>query len=190
MRLSVELYLILIALVAVLRLVELRHSRNNQRRMAQNGSARAPEPGYIWMVAFQTVMIAGSAAEVVFLDRPLIPWLAATSLILFLAANAVRWWAITTLGTRWNVNVMSVSKFGVVVRGPYKWVRHPNYTALFVEMLALPLIHSAWIVAIAGTLVHVLVLRQRVTLEESVMMRDPAYRATFAGKPRFLPTGP
>ena len=47
---------------------------------------------------------------------------------------------IRTLGDRWNVRVMSVSQLGVVAAGPYRWVRHPNYTAVFVEMLALPLI--------------------------------------------------
>jgi methyltransferase len=66
-------------------------------------------------------------------------------------------------------------------------VRHPNYSAVFVEMLALPLIHSAWIVAIAGALAHLLVLKNRVALEESVMMRDSSWRAAFEHRPRFLP---
>jgi methyltransferase len=114
--------------------------------------------------------------------------IAAGRIVVFLAANAMRWWVIHTLGSRWNVEVMSSSRLGVVTAaGPYRWIRHPNYTAVFVEMLALPLIHTAWITAIVGTLLHFLVLRHRVTLEESVMRQDPNWQAAFASRPRFVP---
>src|SRR5256886_15815543 len=70
----------------------------------------------------------------------------------FLAANAVRWWVIRTLGDHWNVQVMDSTRLGVVTSGPFRFVRHPNYAAVFAEMLALPLIHTAWITAVAGSL--------------------------------------
>ena len=57
----------------------------------------------------------------------------------------------------------------------------------FAEMAALPLIHSAWITAALGTLLHLLVLRNRVTLEESVMQQDADWQAAFGSRPRFLP---
>jgi methyltransferase len=186
MELSVQLYLALLALVALGRIVELRHSRRNQEKLVAAGGNKSPEPGYVWMVALHTCMLMGCGLEVVFLHRTWTPLIGIPSLILFLAANATRWWVIRTLGPRWNVEVVSAS-LGVVSSGPYKWVRHPNYSAVFVEMLALPLIHSAWIVAIAGALAHVLVLKNRVALEESVMMRDSAWRAAFEHRPRFLP---
>lgn len=186
MELSVQLYLALLALVAIGRLIELRHSRGNQQQLLAAGGQKSPEPGYIWMVALHTSMLAGCALEVLLLHRPWIPAVGFVSLAFFLAANATRWWVIRTLGPRWNVEVMS-SSLGIVAVGPYKWVRHPNYSAVFVEMLALPLIHSAWIVAAVGTALHIVILRNRVDLEESVMMRDAAWRAAFAHRPRFMP---
>jgi methyltransferase len=186
MELSVQLYVALLALVAAGRLIELRHSRRNQQQLLAAGGQKSAEPGYVWMVALHTCMLAGCALEVVLLHRSWIPAVGILSLILFLAANATRWWVIRTLGPRWNVQVVSAS-LGVVAEGPYKWVRHPNYSAVFVEMLALPLIHSAWIVATAGALAHVWVLRNRVKLEESVMQRNPAWRAAFENRPRFVP---
>jgi methyltransferase len=186
MELSVQLYLPLLALVAIGRLIELRHSQRNQQQLAAAGSEKSPEPGYFWMVALHTAMLAGSALEVVLLDRSWIPVIGFPSLALFLTANATRWWVIQTLGPRWNVQVMSAS-LGVVADGPYKWVRHPNYSAVFVEMLALPLIHSAWITASVGALAHLLVLRRRIALEESVMMKNPAWRTAFENRPRFIP---
>jgi methyltransferase len=74
--------------------------------------------------------------------------------------------------------------------GPYRWVRHPNYTAVFVEMLALPLVHSAWITAAAGGLAHLFVLRARVAAEDRVLLASADYVARMGSKPRFLPTGP
>ena len=186
MALSVQLYFGLLALVAIGRVLELRRSRINQQKLFAAGGQKSPEPCYIWMVALHTGMLTGSALEVALLDRPWIPAIGFISLAFFLAANAARWWVIRTLGPRWNVQVVS-SSLGIVADGPYKWVRHPNYSAVFVEMLALPLIHSAWIVAGVGTALHILVLRNRVALEESVMMRDPAWRAAFAQHPRFIP---
>jgi methyltransferase len=188
MELSVRLYLVLLVVVATGRLLELARSRRNQQRLAASGSTKASEPGYKWMVALHTAVLVGCAAEVVYLDRPWIPLLGSTALALFVAANMMRWWVISTLGTRWNVEVMSASLLGVVTNeGPYRWIRHPNYTAVFVEMLALPLIHTAWITASLGTVLHAFVLRNRVQLEESVMIRDSAWRVAFEHKPRFIP---
>lgn len=188
MELSVRLYLALIVAVAVLRLLELARSHRNQLRLAKEGSQRSEEPGYKWMVALHTAMFAGCAAEVILADRPWIPALGWSALALFLAANGLRWWAILTLGPRWNTGVMSPSRLGVVTsEGPYRWMRHPNYTGVFLEMLALPLIHTAWVTALLGSLVHVFLLRNRVKLEESVMRRDPAWRAAFENRSRFVP---
>jgi isoprenylcysteine carboxyl methyltransferase (ICMT) family protein YpbQ len=54
-------------------------------------------------------------------------------------------------------------------------------------MLALPLIHTAWITALAGSLAHMAVLTQRLSTEERVLFANPDYRAAMSGKPRFLP---
>ena len=187
MELSRALYVGLVALVAVLRIVELRISRRNQQRLAAQGAARAPDPRFPAMVAVHACVLAGAAAEVVFLKRPFFPLLAAVMGALFLAANALRWWVIRTLGAHWNVQVMDSARLGVVTAGPYRWVRHPNYSAVFVEMLALPLIHTAWITALAGTVAHAWVLRGRVAAEEKVLLAQPAYLAAMGTKPRFVP---
>lgn len=187
MELSVRLYLSLLFAVAIGRLIELRHSRKNQQQLQLHGSQQSREPGYKWMVALHCGVLASSALEVVFANRPWIPALGFTALAGFVAANAARWWVIRTLGPRWNVQVMSTSQLGVVTGGPYRWVRHPNYTAVFMEMLALPLIHTAWLTALIGSSLHIWVLRRRIALEETVLARDPAWSEAFAAKPRFLP---
>ena len=187
MELSVIAYLALLLLVALLRIVELQISRRHQREMVAHGAAEVNDPRFRWMVLLHTGVLVGAAVEVVFLHRPFIPVLAAVCFVIFLAANVVRWWVIRTLGEHWNVQIMNSTGLGVITTGPFRYVRHPNYAAVFVEMLVLPLIHTAWITAIAGSLAHIVVLSQRLSTEERVLFSDAQYRAAMAGKPRFLP---
>jgi methyltransferase len=187
MDLSVIAYLGLLVVVAALRIVELRISRSHQKELVSRGAAKVDEPRFRWMVALHTAVLAGAAVEVVLLKRPFIPALAGVMFVIFLAANAVRWWVIRTLGDHWNVQIMDSTRLGVVTKGPFRFVRHPNYAAVFAEMVALPLIHTAWITALAGAIAHMGVLAQRLSTEERVLFANPDYRAAMAGKPRFLP---
>jgi len=187
MDLSVIVFLSLLFAVALLRLVELRISKRHQKEMAARGAAKIDEPRFRWMVLLHTAVLLGAALEVVLLRRPFIPWMAAPMLAVFLAANAVRWWVIRSLGEHWNVQVVDSTRLGVVTSGPFRYVRHPNYAAVFAEMLALPLIHTAWITATVGAAAHAGVLAQRLSTEERVLFANPDYRAAMNGKPRFLP---
>jgi methyltransferase len=173
--------------VGLLRLVEMRISRQHQKEMAVRGAAKVDEPKFCWMVLLHTAVLIGAALEVVFLKRPFLPWLAAPMFAIFIAANALRWWVIRSLGAHWNVQVVDSTRLGVVTSGPFRYVRHPNYAAVFSELLALPLIHTAWITAIAGAIAHIGVLAQRLSTEERVLLANPDYRAAMSGKPRFLP---
>jgi methyltransferase len=180
-------YLVLLAVVGIGRLMELRISRRNQQKLEKQGVRKIAEPHFRWMVFTHGAVLASAAAEVLGLHRPLIPALAVTMAALFVFANALRWWVIGTLAGHWNVEVMASSRVGVVTSGPYRWIRHPNYVAVVIELFSLPMIHTAWITALAGTLADLEILRRRLRVEEKMLSADPAYRATMAEKPRFLP---
>jgi methyltransferase len=126
MELSTIAFLALLLVVALLRFVELGISKRHQKEMIARGAAKVPEPRFRWMVLLHTAVLVGAAVEVVVLKRPFIPWLAAPMFLIFLAANAVRWWVIRTLGEHWNVQVMDSTRLGVVTSGPFRYVRHPN----------------------------------------------------------------
>jgi len=181
------LFLALLLLVGALRLVELQISRRHQAQLVARGAAKVAEPKFRWMVLLHTAVLFGAGFEVLFFRRPFYPILAAVMFCFFLAANAVRWWVIRTLGQHWNVQVMDSTSLGVVSSGPFRFVRHPNYAAVFTEMLALPLIHTAWITALLGSLGHLIVLTQRLGTEERVLLANPEYRVAMASKPRFIP---
>ena len=180
-------YFALLAAVAIGRLLELQVSRRNQVALAAKGVAKIHEPHFRWMVLLHTAILGGAALEVLLLHRPLIPALAVSMGALFMMANILRWWVIRTLAGHWNVEVMASHSVGVVTSGPYRWVRHPNYVAVVAELFSLPMMHTAWITAMVGTLAHMEILRRRVSVEDAVLMSNPAYSESMGNKPRFLP---
>jgi methyltransferase len=139
------------------------------------------------MVALHTGVLASAALEVVVLRRPFVAAVGVPALALVVLANLLRWWVIATLGPHWNVRVMGSLSIGVVSTGPFRFVRHPNYVAVFVELAALPLVHGAWLTALVGSALHALILRRRIALEEKVLFADAGYRAVMGPKPRFIP---
>jgi methyltransferase len=186
--LNVGVFLALLAAVALLRGVELAISRQHQRALATRGVSKAHDPYFRWMVILHAGVLGGAAIEVWLLRRPLIPVLALVMSVLFVLANVLRWWVILTLGAHWNVQVMDSAGLGVIDRGPFRLVRHPNYAAVFLELAALPLIHTAWLTALIGSSAHIWVLARRLAVEEAVLIEHPEYRATMADKPRFVPS--
>jgi methyltransferase len=180
-------YVALLVVVGFGRFIELGISRRNQKRMIAEGAARVSEPNFQWMVLVHTVVLIGAGAEVIFLRRPFIPALAISMGILFLLSNALRWWVIRTLRSHWNVQVMNSASLGVVSTGPYHWVRHPNYVAVFVELISLPLIYTAWISAVVAAVGNGWVLHSRLAVEDRMLLSDAGYRAAMGNKPRFLP---
>lgn len=187
MRLSTGLFLALTAGVASTRLIELRLSRRHRQALLRHGAAPAPDPAFPAMAALHIAAFSGSALEVLLLRRPFRPKLAAASFVSLASAMLLRLWVIRTLGRHWNVRVVNSTGLGVVTTGPYRWIRHPNYVAVFVELLSLPLLHSAWLTATVCAAAHLLVLSRRVQSEEAVLLAEPAYAAAMDDKPRFIP---
>lgn len=184
---SHTLYLALLGLLIVERLVELVVSKRNERSLVAQGAAEHGRGHYGVMVAFHTLFLVACPAEVLLLDRPFVPWLGATMLVALLAAQALRYWAISSLGGRWTTRIFVLPAAPPVAGGPYRWVRHPNYVAVIVEMFALPLIHTAWLTALVATLGNAWLLRTRILAEEAALSSANRYQDVFADRPRFLP---
>jgi methyltransferase len=113
--------------------------------------------------------------EVAVAGRPFLPALAIPALVLAAASQGLRWWCIGTLGPRWNTRVIVVPGLPLVATGPYRWLRHPNYVAVVIEGVALPLVHTAWVTAAAFTVLNaVLLLRFRIPAEERALAEATA----------------
>lgn len=167
---SVWLYVALVAAVVVARFVELSVARRHLQWARERGGVERGAGHYPWMVALHTALIVGCVVEVFVADRPFLPWLGWPMLALLVAAHALRWWCIRTLGPQWNTRVVVVPGLSLVSRGPYRLMRHPNYAAVVLEGIALPLVHTAWVTALAFTVLNVVLLwGVRIPVEERAL---------------------
>jgi methyltransferase len=166
---SASLYTLLVLVVAGIRLVELRVANANAAASLARGGVESGRSHYPFMVLLHTAFLIGCVAEVWLLDRPFLPWLGWPMLALLIAAHALRWWCIRTLGTQWTTRVIVVPGAGLITSGPYRYFRHPNYVAVVLEGVALPLVHTAWITALAFTALNAALMTVRIRSEERAL---------------------
>lgn len=179
------LYSLLLGAIVLERLVELTVTQRNRSWALAQGGVEVGEDHYPWMVALHSSFLIACLAEVWLLDRPFRPGLALAMCVLVGLAMALRYWAIATLGRRWTTRVICVPGLPVVTAGPYRFIRHPNYLAVVIEVLALPLVHGAWLTAVVFSLGNLLVLRTRISVEEAALDKYNNYGESFPGaRPR------
>ncbi len=181
------LYTILIGIIAAGRLVELRVAKRNFRALLARGGVEAAPEHYRWMVLLHTAFLIACPLEVWLLDRPFLPAFGLPMLLLAALAAALRWWVISTLDGRWTTRIVCLPGAPPVTGGPYRFLRHPNYLAVIVEMFALPLIHTAWLTAGVFSVLNAVILRVRIRAEEEALSRFSDYGKVFAGRSRLLP---
>ncbi len=165
----VSWYVALLVAVALERVAELVVSQRNAAWSRSRGGREFGRRHYPPMVALHTGLLVGCLVEVTAAGRPFVPALGWPMLALVLASQGLRWWCIASLGHQWNTRVIVVPGHALVARGPYRWLRHPNYVAVVVEGAALPLVHSAWLTALAFTVVNAALLRVRIRSEEAAL---------------------
>jgi methyltransferase len=117
--------------------------------------------------------------------RRFIPALGWSMLVVVVLAQGLRWWCIAVLGHRWNTRIIVIPGLPLVSRGPYRWMRHPNYVAVVLEGIALPLVHTGWITAVVFSVVNAGLLRVRIASENAAMARalsEPPLTAPGQGR--------
>ena len=152
------------------RIFELVVSTRNAKWAFERGGVEYGREHFPWMVALHTGLLVASFVEVVVAERPFLPWLGWPMLAIALLCQVLRYVIIATLGRQWNTRVIVVPDLPLVHRGIYRFVKHPNYVVVVLEGIALPLVHTAWITALAFTVLNaVLLLRFRIPVEERAL---------------------
>jgi methyltransferase len=178
-------FLILLSAMAVARVVELGVARRLTAQARARGETPKREPIFVLMVILHVLPFVLCPLEVVLLERPFsTPLFVASSAALVLLAMG-RVWTLRTLGAMWNVRIVRPDT--VIVAGPYRYIRHPNYTVVILELVFLPLAHGClWTLAVL-TALNALVLFFRIRSEEAVLFALPGYGEAMGKKKRFIP---
>ena len=162
-------YWVLLGLVACERIAELVVSARHATGLLGRGGVEYGFGHFPVMITLHVGLIAGCVLEPVLGHRAFIPALGWPMLAVVVATQGLRWWCIRTLGPQWNTRIVVVPGLPLVSGGPYRWLRHPNYVAVVVEVAALPLVHTAWVTAIVFSLLNAVVLSVRIPAEQRAL---------------------
>jgi methyltransferase len=170
---SLTAFTILVALVGLERLAELVVSKRNAAWSLAQGGRETGQGHYPVMVVLHTGLLVGALVEA-WSRRPDVPAALAWSMtIVVVLTQALRWWCIATLGRRWNTRVIVVPGLPPVTGGPYRYLSHPNYVAVVLEGIALPLVHASWITALVFTVLNAGLLTVRIRTENAALATLP-----------------
>jgi methyltransferase len=182
---SEKAYLVILVLIGGERIFELLLSRRNARRAFARGAVEVKQRHYPFMVAFHSLFLVSCAAESLLWQHNFPPIVAWGALAFAVLAQALRYAAVWTLGDRWNTKVIVEPGEQPVATGLYRWIRHPNYVAIALEIVAIPMIRGAWITALAFSVANLPLLAVRISVEERAL--GETYAKAFASRPRFIP---
>ena len=178
-------YLVLLTAMGAARIAELVVARRLTAQAATRGARPQREPIFVVMVVLHVLPFVLGPLEVAWLQRPFSTTSFAVSTAALAVLGLLRVWTLSTLGARWNVRI--VQPDAVVVAGPYRFVRHPNYAIVIAELVFLPLAHGCWLTLVAVSALNAVVLFFRIRAEERVLFALPGYAEQMGPKKRFVP---
>ncbi len=159
-----------VILLGLQRLFELRLSSRNEAIIRSRGGREYAAWQLQAMKALHAGWFVAMLVEVWWLRRPFIPGLSLLALVTLLAGQSLRYAAISALKWRWTVRVMTVAGLPPVQQGIYRYLRHPNYIGVSLEILAVPLLHSAYVTAVVFSLANELLLSARIKTENGALL--------------------
>jgi len=180
------LFIIVISFVILQRTVELFVAKGNEKWMKQQGAVEFGEKHYKYMVIMHVLFFVVLATEKILLERGLSQvWPIVFGLFCF--AQFMRIWVITSLGKYWNTKIIVLQGAKVVRKGPYRFLKHPNYFVVAIELIVVPLLFNAYYTAFLFTVLNVIMLMVRIPEEEKALQALTEYEGVFQDCNRFIP---
>lgn len=162
-------FLLLFSLLITQRLGELWLAKRNARWMLEQGGYEVGREHYKYIVLIHIGFLSSFLAEVLLLaTAPPFWW--AVPFSFYLMAQGMRYWCIRSLGPYWNTRIYILPNSTFVKKGPYRWLKHPNYFIVMTELLVIPLIFGAWYTSFFWSFVNFTFLKLvRIPKEEQAL---------------------
>jgi len=154
-----------LTLVIIQRLAELGHAKSNEKKMRALGAIEYDSAGYKYIVVMHTGFFISLIAEYLILNRDLNQYWK-VFFIIFVLAQILRYWSIYSLGMFWNTKILILKGSKPIKSGPYRYFRHPNYAAVAIELLVIPLLFSCYITVIVFSILNAVILIRRIKIEQ------------------------
>ncbi len=181
------IFLLVFSFMIGQRLYELKVAKRNEKEMKARGAKEFAEDHYKWIVLLHTGFFISLVSES-YVRGFGVSFFFPLLFVLFIVLQAFRVWTIRSLGIFWNTKIIILPGAKVVKRGPFRYLRHPNYVVVAMEILFIPLMFNAYWTAIIFTVLNALLLRfVRIPAEEEALSIQSDYSDQFANTPRFFP---
>src|SRR3990172_2071685 len=159
---------IFLIFIILQRIAELLLARRNEKILKAQGAIEYDKNGYRVIAEMHVVFFISLICEKVFFQRTLNTyWI--VFVVLFVGAQVLRYWAIKSLGVYWNTKILVLPNHRLVNTGPYKYLRHPNYIAVIIEIAVIPLIFSCYITSALFCSINLILLMRRIKIEERAL---------------------
>jgi len=158
-------FIIFISFFILQRLSELFIARSNEKWLLQRGAVQYGQSHYPFIIALHTLFIVSIITEYILRGEPQISWV---FLVIFLAVLSFKFWALSSLGKYWNTKIYRIPGVYPVKKGPYKFLKHPNYMEVVCEIAIIPLVFHLYYTAIIFTILNAIMLTVRITVENKV----------------------
>ncbi|WP_102346508.1 isoprenylcysteine carboxyl methyltransferase family protein [Bacillus sp. Marseille-P3661] len=180
-------FLILITLLILQRLVELGIAKRNEKWMKSKGAIEVGQEHYKYIVSVHILFFISLLFEVSYFGKSFSP-LWGVFFSFFVVAQLLRAWSLQSLGRFWNTKIIILPNVNIISKGPYKYIRHPNYLVVVIELLVVPLIFNAFWTALIFSVLNLIVLSIRIPMEEQALMEETNYKSVFFHRSRFTPS--
>ena len=179
-------YPIFLLIGAIEILWESRIASGNSRGLVEKGAIDVA-PGILPVMIFLYVLLyIGSFVEYLLIPKEIPVWWSVLFVGLYLCAKGLKYWAVSTLGPYWTMKVLIIPGSEVVTSGPYRWIRHPNYDAVLLEIAATALAGKSWITFVLVFASFSVVLYHRIRCEERALAEHTNYSHEMMRKGRLL----
>lgn len=180
------MFALFIGFIVMQRLLELIIAKRNENWLKKAGGIETGQSHYRYMVIIHILFFVTYIGEVLLFQKSISPWWPLL-LALFLLTQFGRAWVIFTLGKYWNTKIITLPHTNVVKKGPYRFIKHPNYFIVSLEFLIIPFMFQAYMTALIFTFLNIWILSIRIPLEEKALTAQTDYGGAFTGRRRFLP---
>lgn len=159
-------FTLFIAFLILLRLGELWLARRNERWLMRHGAVEYGKKHYPYIVVLHALFFVSLITEYIFTPNGSYSILL---LILYFLLLAFKAWVIVSLGKCWNTKIFRIPGYPLVKKGPYRFLKHPNYIVVVAEIALIPLIFHLYITAIVFSILNGMMLYVRIKEENKVL---------------------
>lgn len=178
MAIVMVLFICVVGFIITQRIIELLVARNNENWIRSQGGYEVGANHYPYMVAIHIGFFLSLIIEfIVFKQEVSRFWI--PLFVVFIILQMMRVWVIASLGRFWNTKILVLPGAHVVKKGPFHFIRHPNYVVVTSELIVIPLMFEAYFTAIVFTILNVAILSVRIPKEEAALREVTDYKEIF-----------